>query len=203
MQKSTIYKICGGLGIMGSIMVLVADIAGIIVHEKHDPISDTISMLAIGNYGWIQDWGIDLLALGYLALAIGLYNWKRKGIKWIMSLIILFLISINLVMIAEHNQYVGRLGYTGFDIHIELVYILAGLFFVLNILISFDLKDLKPFLKKFSLWIALLWLVFAPILMLIPDSYDGAYERLVCIMLVVWPAMVSYQLLKLKDKNHE
>ncbi len=198
MQKSLIYKICGGLGIFGCFVVLAADLIGIALHEKHDPISETISMLAIGKYGWIQDWGFDMLALGYFALAIGLFTWKRKGIKWIISLIILVLISINLVFIAEHNQYAGRPGY---NIHRELVYALAGLFLVLTILISFDLKSLKPFLKRFSLYVAGLWLISAPLLPLIPDSWDGAYERLTCTLLVVWPAYISYHLYKLPDSE--
>ncbi|MBZ9730310.1 DUF998 domain-containing protein [Salegentibacter sp. JZCK2] len=193
MQKSLIYKICGALGIFGCFVVIAADLIGIALHEKHDPISDTISMLAIGKYGWIQDWGLDILALGYFALAVGLFTWKRSGTKWIISLIILVLISINLVFIAEHNQYAGRPGY---NIHRELVYILAGLFLVLTILISFDLKYLKPFLKRFSFWIAALWLIFAPVLTLIPDSLDGAYERIVCSLLVIWPTVVSYHLYK-------
>lgn len=200
MQKSLIYKICGALGIIGCVAVIAGDIIGIALHEKHNPISNTISMLAIGKYGWIQDWGLDILALGYFALAIGLYTWKRNGIKWIISLIILVLISVDLVMIAEHNQYAGRPGY---NMHRELVYILAGLFLILTILISFDIKSLKANLKKFSLWIAALWLLFAPLLPLIPDSWDGAYERLICSMLVIWPAIISYQLFKIRGSGSE
>ncbi|CAM4319642.1 DUF998 domain-containing protein [Gillisia hiemivivida] len=198
LQKSIIYKVCGVVGIIGCIAVIASDIIGIAVHEKHDPISDTISMLAIGKYGWIQDWGLDILALGYFALAIGLYTWKRKDAKWLISLIILVLISIVLVFIAEHNQYAGRPGH---NIHRKLVYALAGLFLILNFLISSDLKLLAPFLKKFSLWIAALWLISAPLLPLIPDSWDGAYERLVCTLLVVWPVVVSYHLFKLSSSE--
>lgn len=198
MQKSVVYKVCGVLGIMGCIVVVASDLIGIAVHEKHDPISDTISMLAIGKYGWIQDLGLDILALGYLSIAIGLYTWKSKGAKWIISLIILVLMSIDLVLIAEHNQYAGRPGY---NIHRELVYILTGLFLILNILISFDLKYLNSFLKKFWFWIAGLWLIFAPLLPLIPDAWDGAYERFICILLVIWPAVMSYQLLKLSSSE--
>lgn len=198
MYKSIIYKICGICGIIGCIAVIAGDIIGIALHEEHNPISDTISMLAIGKYGWIQDLGLDFLALGYLALAIGFYTWKHKGLKWNISLMILVLICIDLILIAEHNQYAGRPGYT---IHRELVYILAGLFLLLNILISFGLKPLNPYLKKFSIWIASLWFIFAPLLQLIPDSWDGAYERLVCTLLVVWPAVISYHLIKLSNSD--
>lgn len=198
MQKSIILKICGALGIFGCAAVIASDIIGIALHEKHDPISDTISMLAIGKYGWIQDWGLDILALGFFALAVGLYIWKHKGVKWIISLIILVLISIDLVLIAEHNQYAGRPGYT---IHRKLVYILAGLFLLLNIISSFHLKYLKSSLKKFSLWIAFLWFISAPLLPLIPDSWDGAYERMVSTLLVVWPTVISYHLYKIPEKE--
>jgi len=141
---------------------------------------------------------LNLLALGYFALAVGLYTWKRGGTKWIISLIILVIISIDLVFIAEHNQYTGRPSY---NIHIELVYLLAGLFLILTILISFDLKQLRPFLKRFSLWIASLWLISAPFLPLIPDTLDGAYERIICTLLVVWPAVISYNLLKISRNS--
>ncbi len=194
MKNSIIYKICGALGIFGCVAVIVADIIGIALHEKHNPISDTISMLAIGKYAWIQDYGLDIFALGFLALAVGLYTWKRTGIKWNICLILLVFISIDLVLIAEHNQYAGRPGYT---IHRKLVYILAGLFLLLSSLISFDLKPLKKFLKSFSLWIAFLWLISAPLLPFIPDTWNGAYERVISMLLVIWLFVISYHLFKL------
>ncbi len=198
MQKSLIYKICGAIGIFGCLAVLAADIIGIALHEAHNPISNTISMLAIGKYGWIQDLGLDILAVGYLALAVGLFTMKKKGKRWILALIILILISADIIMIAEHNQYAGR---PGENIHRTLVYILAGLFFVMNILIAGGLKVLEPKLKNFSYWIAGIWIVTAPLLPLIPDNWDGAYERLICILLVAWPARISYHLIKSADSG--
>lgn len=182
------------LGILGCFAVLTGDIVGIAVHEAHNPISNTISMLAIGKYGWIQDVGLDIFALGFLAIAVGLFFWKNRGTKWLISLLIIVLISIDLVLIAEHNQYAGRPGYT---IHRKLVYILAVLFPALNFLICFDLKKLNNFLKKFSLYTGFIWLILAPFFPLIPDKWDGAYERFVCALLVIWPAVISYHLFKL------
>ncbi len=176
--------------------MLAADIIGIIVHEEHNPISNTISMLAIGKYGWIQDLGLDIFAIGFVAIAIGLFTWKSNGTKWIIALVIMVLIGVDLILIAEHNQYAGR---PGEKIHRKLVYALAALFFILNVLISFDIKSLKPSLKRFSLWIAFLWIVLSPLFPLISDNWDGAYERMVFLLLVVWPSVVSYHLYKLSD----
>lgn len=198
MTTNTTYKITGSLGIFGCLAVILTDIIGILVHEAHDPISDTISMLAIGKYGWIQDLGIDLFALSFLALAIGLYSWKKKGTKWIISLIILVLLSAVFVLIAEHNQYAGGKEHT---LHRKLVYIMAGLFLLLNLLIRKDLGQLKSYLNRLSLWIAGLWAVLAAAFPFIPDGIDGAYERLVCVLLVVWPLAVSKELLKASGKE--
>ena len=192
MSKKFIYKTCGVIGILGCVAVLATDLIGIALHEAHNPIKNTISMLAIGKYGWIQDLGLDILAIGFLALAIGLYTWKSSGTKWIIGLIILVLISVDLILIAEHNQYAGR---PGDKIHRKLIYALALLFPALVLLTSFDLKSLKPYLKKFSFWIAGLWLVLAPLLPLVPDSINGAYERLVCALIVIWLGTVSYNLI--------
>lgn len=191
MKKELIYKISGILGIIGCLGVVAGDIIGIIVHEAHNPIRNTISMLAIGKYGWIQDVGLDLLGVGFFALAIGLFTRKQSGTKWIISLIILVLIAVDILMIAEHNQYAGR---PGDKIHRKLVYALALLFPALLITISFDLKDLKPYLKKFSRWIAGIWLISAPFMPLIPTNIEGAYERLVSSLIVIWLGVVSYNL---------
>lgn len=188
------YKICGVIGLLGCFAVIAGDIIGIMVHEAHDPIGNTISMLAIGKYGWIQDLGLDFLALGFVAVAVGLFTWKRSGVKWIFGLVFLTLIAIDLIFIAEHNQYAIQSEET---IHRKLVYALAALFPLSVFLTGFELKNLKPYLRKFSFWVAGIWLILAPFLPLIPDSLEGAYERLVCSLIVIWLGTVSFHLFKL------
>lgn len=194
MNKQILYKITGIVGLLGCFAVLLTDIIGIIVNEKHNPIDDTISMLAIGPNGWIQDLGIDFFAAGFIALAIGLYAWKKDGTRWLIGLGILVLIGADLFMIAEHNQYAGDKEDT---LHRKLVWIMAGLFLFINMLLYPGLQQLKPYLKKLCYWVGGLWLVFAFVFPLIPDSIEGAYERIVCVLLVVWPAAVSYELYQL------
>ena len=110
MKTSTIYKLSAVLCLFGCFAVIAADIIGIIIHEEHNPFKNTISMLTIGKYGWIQDLGLDFLAMGYVALAIGLFTWKKNNARWLIGLVVLVLIGADLVMIEEHNQYAGRPG---------------------------------------------------------------------------------------------
>ena len=63
-SKSRLLQVCGYIGLFGCIAAVVTDIIGIIVVEKHNPISETISALAITKYAWIQDLGLNLFALG-------------------------------------------------------------------------------------------------------------------------------------------
>lgn len=181
---------------LGCVAVLASDVIGIMVHEKHDPISDTISMLAIGKYGWIQDTGLDLLGLGYLALAAGCFTRKRSGARWMVIVVITALIGTDIILIAEHNQYAGR---PGTNIHMTLVYILTGLFLILNVLGSFGPDGARLIPRHFSAWMAVLWLLLAPALPFIPDGWNGAYERLVGTLLVIWPAVVAWRLYRLAE----
>tara|TARA_R100000306_G_C4314164_1_gene111745 strand:+ start:60 stop:671 length:612 start_codon:yes stop_codon:yes gene_type:complete len=196
LKKYSKYTLFGIIGLTGCIAVVAGDIIGIALHEKHDPISDTISMLAMGKYGWIQDWGLDIFAVGLFALAIGLYLFKNNGKRWLAGLTLFVLMAITLILIAEHNQYAGR---PGNSIHRTLVLILAGLFLLLNFLISNGLKKVHPSLQRVSLWIGGFWLLMAPLFPLVPDGWDGAYERLVCVLMVALPAIISYRLLTFDD----
>ncbi len=198
MGSSLIYRISGILGMAGCLGVIASDIIGIAVHEAHDPISDTISMLAIGKYGWIQDLGLDFLGIGFIAVAIGLFNYQKKGWKWKTSLAILVLIAVDILLIAEHNQYANESEET---IHRRLVYLLAFLFPLLCFLSSFGLKSIKPSLKRFSFWIAGLWIILAPLFPFVPDSLDGAYERLTCSLIALWLLVTSYQIFSLPEKQ--
>lgn len=51
---------------------------------------------------------MDLYALAMIAFAIGLYAWNLGGTKCKIGNFLLLLLGINIILIAEHNQYVGR-----------------------------------------------------------------------------------------------
>ena len=81
-SSNKLSLVCGIIGIFGCISVIIADIIGIIVVEKHNPISETISALAITKSAWIQDTGLNLYAAAMIACAIGLYTWNLEGLRW-------------------------------------------------------------------------------------------------------------------------
>ena len=149
-----LYLICGWLGVLGCISVVVTDIIGIIVVDNHNPISETISSLAITDYAWIQDSGLDLFALAFAACATGLFLMNLGDWKWKTGSSMLLLLAVDILLIAEHNQYAGREG-VGASIHIYCVYVLGVLFTLAPFLISFGLSELKGSWSRYSLGTAI------------------------------------------------
>ncbi|HEX2020958.1 MAG TPA: hypothetical protein VGO17_18655, partial [Aurantimonas sp.] len=67
-----LFYYCGIVGILGCIIVVAANIVGVIVHPEDGLVSDTISALAAGRYAVIMDVGLYAFAAGILAAAAGL-----------------------------------------------------------------------------------------------------------------------------------
>ena len=194
-QKSLLSLFCGAVGLFGCVAVITTDIVGIIVVESHNPISDTISALAIEKAAWIQDIGLDFYAAGIIACAVGLYRWNLGGKKWKIGTVLLGLLGIDIVLIAEHNQYAGRPG-VGANIHIYCVYALAILFASSTLLLAFGLRKLARNWYLYSMGTAISWTVLAPIFFFVPTGIDGAYERFISLITIAWVAAISWLLIR-------
>lgn len=183
------------IGILGCFAAIITDIIGVIVVEKHNPISQTISALAIEKYAWIQDSGLDFFAAGLIACAVGLYVWNLNGTRWKIGTFLLFLLGIDVLLIAEHNKYAGRPG-VGANIHIYCVYALGLLFTALTLLLAFGLRKVALKWYRFSIGTSIVWAFLAPIFFLVPTNIDGAYERFISLIMISWVAVISWLLIE-------
>ena len=190
----------GLVGWSGWVSVLVADVVGILLVERHNPIRETISRLAVGRYAWIQDLGLDLFAVGVAACAIGLFSWRRGGTAWRTGLVGLLLLAADLVLIAEYNQYAGQGNRDG-AIHTFAVYCLYGLFAISTLLLSSGLRRAGTDWRRFDLGIFIAWTVLAPFLFLVPTAWDGAYERFLGLILLAWFAGISALLIRRRGRG--
>jgi hypothetical protein len=198
--RSKLLPICGILGMLGCLGAIAANIAGIIVVERHDPIRETISKLAIGKYAWIQDLGLDLLAVALVALAVGLYAWNLGQWRWKMGAALLVLLGVDVILIAEHNQYAGREG-VGASIHIYCVYALGLLFALSTLLLAFGLRKIGRRWFRFSLGTSMIWTILGPIFFFVPTSWDGAYERFVALIMLTWVVAISWLLVRQANRQ--
>lgn len=194
-SKSKLSLVCGIIGIFGCFSAIFTDIVGIILVENHNPISETISALAIKKYAWIQDTGLVLYAVAMMACAIALYAWNLGKTRWKIGTFLLGLLGIDVVLIALHNQYAGREG-VGASIHIQCVYALAILFTALTLLLSFGLRRIGRNWYRYSIGTTIVWTVLAPIFFFVPTNIDGAYERFISLITLAWVAAMSWLLIK-------
>lgn len=175
---------------LGSFAVVAANIIGILLVEQHNPISETISKLAIGDYAWIQDIGLDLFAISLFAIAIGLFKWSVGGWRWQTGAFLLILLCFDIFVIAEHNQYAGQ-DNSGANIHIHAVYVLGLLVALASLLLGFDLRRISRNWSRFSIGLSIVWTVLGPIFFIVPTSWNGAYERFVALIMVTWVVALS------------
>ena len=196
--RARLLPACGLVGLLGSLGVVLADLIGILLVERHDPISETISALAVGRLAWIQDLGIFLFAAGVVACAVGLYAWRAGGERWTWGLFLLLLLAIDLGFIAGYNQYAGQGNRDG-AVHMALVYALYGLFALAALLLAPGLRRAGRAWHRFGLAVLLAWTGLAPLLKIVPTSWDGAYERFLGLILLSWFVAVSALLLRRRD----
>lgn len=74
------------------------------------------------------------------------------------------------------------------------VYALGPLFALPAVLLAWGVREHSRRWAGFSLAVAIAWMILAPLLFAVPTSWDGAYERFVAMLMVVWLMGVSLAL---------
>lgn len=192
LSNQKFFQICGVAGIAGSLIAVITDFIGIFVVDGYNPFSQTISSLAIGDYAWIQDVGLNLYGIGLLVCAIALWRWNLGDWRWRFGSVLVFLLGIDIIVISEHDQYAGLPGHTGTPIHLQAVYVLGILFPLICFLLSFGFRRISRKWQYFSWITAAVWLIFAPPFFQVPTALDGLYERFISVILLGWTIVTSW-----------
>ena len=193
--NTRILLACGLVGLFGCVSVIVTDFIGIAAVDGYNPISQTISALAITEKAWIQDTGLNLFAASFVACAIGLFSMNLGGWKWKAGAFALLLLAIDVLLISEHDKYAGREG-VGASIHIYCVYALGILFTLAPALLSSGLQKVGRGWQHFSRWAAICWAVLSPVFFFVPNGWDGAYERFISLIMITWVSLISWLLVQ-------
>ena len=176
------------------IAILADVVAGFIVQD-YSSIRETISDLAAGQRSWILDYGLQIGAIGIMVLAVALRQWKLDTLRWEVGTLGLLLLGVDIIVIARRNVY-GDNDPSGTPIHIYLVLVLGILFPLVCWLLAKGLGHLDKRWEQFSKGVAVVWLLFAPIFFIVPDAWDGAYERGIAGILLTWLGFMCFMLLR-------
>lgn len=190
-----IMLLCGIIGLLACVVIVLGDVIGSIVVINYSPISETISDLAAGDKSWIIDTALQCLGAGIIVCAIGLYRWELDELTWKISSVFLSLVGLDIFIIAQRNVYGDREPW-GTEIHIYLVLALGILFGLATWFYGKGFKQLSPFWFRFTRVISVAWFILAPLFFLIPDRWNGAYERGLAVIMLTWLGAISWLLTK-------
>lgn len=178
------------IAVLGSVALVLGNIVGSVLVPGHDWIADTVSDLAAGELEIIQDVALYGYAAALLALALGAANLHRRSLRWSGSILSLSALAALVIVIGARNEY-GDGDADGVVVHIYLVYGLGVLFTVVMFAMAKGLGAVRPVYRRISLGCGVLWALGAPVFSFLPTSIDGAWERGLGVITVIWVLTVA------------
>lgn len=191
-----LLRIAAALAFLGTFLLVATNIAGSLLVENYDWVSDTVSDLAAGRLEYIQDIGLYGYAAALIALSLAVAHVRMPGRRWTVAALSLGLLAILVTIIGARNEY-GDGDSEGVEVHIYLVYALGVAFTVLFFAAAPGLDRIRSDLGTLSTACGVLWTVGAPIFFMVPTAYDGIWERGLGLITCLWVVAVGWALWRL------
>lgn len=192
----TLLITCGWIGIFGSFALVAGNIVGSLVVPGHNWVADTVSNLAAGKYEDIQDFALYGYAAALIACAIGAANAHPGGQRWTLGIFCLAFLACLIVVIGARNEY-GDHDRNGIVVHIYLAYAMGVLFMVTPLLMARGAEKRVAWFRRLSWTAGGIWIIGAPPYLFIPTSIDGAWERALGLVAVIWTIALAWSLIRL------
>lgn len=195
-----VYLFAGCAGLAGCLSAIAGDLITVALRGNISFIENSISRAAVGDYAIVTDVGISVLALGVAAIAWALFDWKLGARPYSTGALLLAMCAVAIFLLAAWNGY-DRKSADDFGFHMNLVYLLAGLFPLAAWLVAGGLDAIHRNWKRFSRAVAVLWVLSGPLYFLTPDDLKGLFERATLMLLLLWVAAISVLMIQraLKD----
>jgi hypothetical protein len=171
----------------------------VLLAAGQDAVSDPVSELSRHAWGVLHTLGLVLFGIAHVALAIALGGLDR-GRLWPYGRALLGASGATLFFIAYYfmNAEPETLSGPGANDPLWVVASLAGL----------AMGALQPGLSRLSRHLGLfsavclgIWLWLVPVILLVDDTWMGAYERLVGLVYVLWVFGLSTALLQVSGDD--
>lgn len=184
------------ISLIASVLTPVLHCA-VLAISGQEAIATPISELSRGAWGGLHTLGLALFGLAHIALAVALKGLDR-GRLWPYARALLVASAAMLFYIAYYFSSAGTDTLRGAGAN-DPLWIVASLTGAAMGVLQPGLSRLSRRLGLFSAVCLGLWLWLIPVILLVDDTWLGAYERLVGVVYVTWMAGVSYGLMQLRD----
>jgi len=199
----TVSRVLGGVAIAGSLTAIVTDLVGLGMTEQVGMMRDTISDLAAAKgqspVDDLVDIGLYAFVVGVIATAAGLIRWRIDRLDWKIGVVMLAIVAVCITLIAGYEAYTTG---DGPVIHRGLVYALGAAFPLAILLTAGQFWEIsKPL--GIALYIGgVVWLILGPGLFIVPTGWDGAYERVLAVLMLLWFVTMGVMIWRDPDIAH-
>jgi hypothetical protein len=197
-----VYSLLALAGIVGPIVLGVADLAAGLSVPWYNPIRDSISSLALTPMGWLQTIGFLVIGLLVEVFAAGLLFSIRGGRVFKFGIAILAWFGFDLLLVgAFRTDMVGTPRTIEGTIHGAAATTVFWLFPIACLLIASSLRNSAYWkdLFVYTIVTSVLASVFMLVRLWLPLelSWFGLYERVLVYNVVIWLEVMAIRLLRL------
>jgi len=201
-----VYSLLALAGIVGPIVLGVADLAAGLSEPGYNPIRDSISSLALTPMGWLQTIGFLVIGLLVEVFAAGLLFSIRGGRVFKFGIAILVWFGFELLLVgAFRTDLVGTPRTIEGTIHGAAATTVFWLFPIACLLIASSLRSSTYWkdLFVYTIVTSVLASVFMLVRLWLPVelSWFGLYERILVYNVVIWLEVMAIRLLRLSIRR--
>ena len=184
--RARLVRSLGLIAIIGALAFPVTDLIAILLRQGYNPLSDTISSLALGPTSWIQSIGFYFGGIGTMAFAVGLF------------------LRVSLIFVAIfHANLPGQAATIHGDIHLTAAFATGTSVLPAFFLISPAVRHRKT-LFIYTIIAGILEIVMVIGRGNMPSDWAlvGLHERLIAANAVSWMIISSWVILVRAKAHH-
>ncbi len=185
----------GVFAILAAACAVAADIVAISRTPSASFMATSVSATAVGEHAWFVDGAIYVTGLAIAALAFALHYWNLDHGRYRFGIFCLAALALTIFLLAGWDAYDPD-QVPDFGFHMMLVYALSALFPLAALALARAFASLHRSWGRFSIALGVLWLACGPIYAVTPEAFEGLFQRIAFVLLLLWVAGIGMLLLK-------
>lgn len=207
---SRLTKLCGLASIYGSVFFFMSVLILGLAQPGYNHFIDTISVLVLGKWGWIQQINFVVLAVGFASLGIGLglffYGrfWNKLTISFLLlALCVVFVLFFKADPVDRTQIKLVKLHSPEGLIHLSITFIMVMLIplFLVDLIKKLNKSKSTQYLARYTLFIIIFNVVFSLLWFYcryngIGFEVKGIWQKGLAVNVLVWMMVMGSWLYK-------